>query len=178
MLWPICPKICMIIIVSLLLMRQWAISSGRSGSPAFFLTLCSIRSFGRSRGGLVMQLVMKRSRLYSGIWFRFKINARLVLEETEKPLLVKYALKDVPLTDGRTRRDLVRAALIIIPIAVIFAVVIAFIVAVLRVIAFGLSIVVFISILVVIYIYTFMQIREVVFVNDLLVGRDFKARSL
>jgi hypothetical protein len=125
-----------------------------------------------------MQLVMKRSRLYSGIWFRFKINARLVLEETEKRLLVKYTLKDVPLTDRRTRRDLIRAALIIIPIAVIFAVVIAFIVAVLRVIAFGLPIVVFISILVVIYIYTFMQIREVVFVNDLLVGRDFKARSL
>src|SRR4051794_28284410 len=113
-----------------------------------------------------MQLVMKRSRLYSGIWFRFKINARLVLEETEKRLLVKYALNDVPLTEGRTRRDLIRAALIIIPIALILAVVIAVIVAVLRVFALGYPVVVFVSILGVIYIYTFMQIREVVFVND------------
>jgi len=125
-----------------------------------------------------MQLVMKRSRLHSGIWFRFKINARLVLEETEKRLLVKYALNDVPLTEGRTRRDLIRAALITLPIAVIFTVVIAFILAVLRVFAIGYPIAVFISILIVIYIYTFMQIREVVLVNDLLVGRDFKARSL
>src|SRR3954449_1726205 len=111
----------MIIIASPPSTRQWMISSGQSGSPAFFLTLCAIRSFGRSGGGLAMELVMKRNRLYSGIWFRFRINVRLVLDETEKHLLVKYALNDVPLTEGNTRRDLIRAGLITILIGVICA---------------------------------------------------------
>jgi len=124
-----------------------------------------------------MELVMKRNRLYSGIWFRFRINVRLVLDETEKHLLVKYALNDVPLTEGNTRRDLIRAGLITILIGVICAAVLLFIMMVLRIVALW-PIVIFISILIATFIFTFSQIRETVLVNDLLVGRDFRARSL
>jgi hypothetical protein len=124
-----------------------------------------------------MQLVMQRFRLYSGlsgIWFRFRINVRLVLNEQEKHLLVVYSLRDVALTEGDMRRDLIRSALIAVPLAIILT----FMTLIFRTTIFGLNIGTFMSILFVTFFLVYMQIREAVFVEDLLTGRDFKARSL
>jgi hypothetical protein len=126
----------------------------------------------------VMQLVMQRFRLYSGTWFRFRINVRLVLDETEARLLERYTLRNVVLTEGRMRRDLIRAVLITIPIFIIFALILAITMAVLRLIALWLPLGILISFLFITFYLVYMQIREVVIVDDLLVGRDFKARSL
>src|SRR3954447_13296660 len=110
----------------------------------------------------------------SGIWFRFRINVRLVLNEQEKHLLVVYSLKDVALTEGDMRRDLIRSALIAVPLAIILTFMTLFF----RTTIFGLNVGTFMSILFVTFFLVYMQIREAVFVEDLLTGRDFKARSL
>src|SRR4051794_39665076 len=93
-----------------------------------------------------MQLVMQRFRLYSGlsgIWFRFRINVRLVLNEQEKHLLVVYSLKEVALTEGDMRRDLIRSALIAVPLAIILT----FMTLIFRTAIFGLNIGTFMSVL-------------------------------
>src|SRR5687768_15060891 len=125
-----------------------------------------------------MQLVMQRFRLYSRIWFRFRINVRLVTSAEEERLLNKYTLRDVGLTEGHTRRDLFRAALLAIPIAFIFWIILIAIMELFSIVAVFFAILLFLFILIITFALVYMQIREAVMVNDLLVGRDFKARSL
>jgi hypothetical protein len=124
-----------------------------------------------------MQLVMKRSRL-SGLWSRFRITARLDLDTQEQHLLVRYALRGMTLTEGRLHRDLIRAALITIPIVLILAFLLAIIMAVLGTISINSAAGILLFMLFVTFIVVYLQIRETVSVSDLLIGRDFKARSL
>jgi len=125
-----------------------------------------------------MQLVMQRFRLYSKVWFRFRINARLVTNPQEDHLLVLYTLKDVALTEGHMRRDLLFAALIAIPLAFFFWSVFVVILGVSKIVSPQLVGLGFTIILMTTFSLVYLQIREAVMVNDLLVGRDFKARSL
>jgi hypothetical protein len=125
-----------------------------------------------------MQLVMQRFRLRSGIWYRFKINVRLVLTRDEDDLLAQYSLRHVALTEGHMRRDLIRAALISIPIVVILGFIEFAVLLFLRIFAFAPPLLLFLIIFFTTFSLVYLQIREVVMVNDLLVGRDFMARSL
>jgi hypothetical protein len=124
-----------------------------------------------------MQLVMKRSRL-SGLWSRFRITARLDLDTQEQHLLVRYSLRGMTLTEGRLRRDLLRTTLISLPIVLIFTFLLAIIMAVFKTISVNPAAAIFLFILFVTFIVVYLQIRETVSVSDLLIGRDFKARSL
>jgi hypothetical protein len=87
-------------------------------------------------------------------------------------------LHGVALTDGRTRRDLFPAALITIPIFLMLSLTIVAIMTMFKIISLVPFILLIIIILLTTFTLVYLQIREVVMVKDLLVGRDFKARSL
>jgi hypothetical protein len=110
-----------------------------------------------------MQLVMRRERLEAARWYNFKINARMVIDPEETELLERYKLHNVILTEGDMWRDVKRALLLAVPIALVFG--------------FGVSRVFFFIVLPIASYMIYQQIREEVRVNDLLTGRDFKARS-
>jgi hypothetical protein len=120
-----------------------------------------------------MQLVMRRQRIFH-IWHNFHINARMVVEREENSILAKYLLYDTIITEGNIWRDIRRAVMI--------SFVIAFIVTALiykrNDIGLFPLIFLFFTILLALSYVTYHQIREEVRVNDLLTGRDFKARSL
>jgi hypothetical protein len=113
-----------------------------------------------------MQLVMRRYRLERELWYSFKINARMVLLAEESTLLDKYSLRSVVLTPGNTPRDIRKAAWIAGIISLLLYFIILHNV--------GLTLLAFLVIAFLVY----AQIREEVRVSDLIVGRDFKARSL
>jgi hypothetical protein len=112
-----------------------------------------------------MQLVMRRYRLERAIWYNFRINARLVIDKEQESLLHKYRLHKVTITPGNVVRDLTRAALVSLILSIMLHTGLG--------IPVGLTLIIFAGICFLIY----HQIREEVRVNDLLTGRDFKARS-
>ena len=112
-----------------------------------------------------MQLVMRRHRLEKGLWYKFKINARMVLDAEESGLLTKYRLEKVILTPGNVARDLRRA----VGIAAVLTIMLY------SFRGFGGPL---LLAFVVLTFLAYHQIREEVRVNDLINGRDFKARSL
>src|SRR3954447_20041475 len=123
-----------------------------------------------------MQLVMRRQRITDGLWNRFLINARIVIDEGEQILLAKYKLREVTITPGNTWRDFKIAAALSLFLAFIAFLFTAGFRARHNVpegIVFWVPLLVF---LVGTY-CIFQQIREAVIVDDLLTGRDFKARS-
>jgi hypothetical protein len=117
-----------------------------------------------------MQLVMRRNRLTGNEWHKFKINARMVLNEDEKSLLARYVLQDVILTPGNVRRDARRAVLISAGLSLLLY-------GILRIGA-GFPPLIAVLIFPFLAYLIYHQIREEVRVKDLLDGRDFKARSL
>lgn len=95
----------------------------------------------------------------------------MIIDKEQESLLDKYRLHKVTITPGDVRRDIIRALLITVPGSLFLT---AFL------FAGGLGgspVPVFILILLVATFFVYHQIREEVRVNDLLTGRDFKARS-
>src|SRR5438128_2425226 len=118
-----------------------------------------------------MQLVIRRYRERKGA-YNFRINARMVIDTAETALIEKYNLRKVALTEGNPQRDLLKA---FVP-----AVIISFLLAVLVAVPLNSPVAGAILFLLALFVSTaliYQQIREEVRVDDLLTGRDFKARS-
>lgn len=126
-----------------------------------------------------MQLVMRRYRLTGTYWNKFKINAQIALEDDEGSLIDKYLLKEAILVTGNRWRDMKRAFWISGSISAIIALVYST-----TRLSIMIPLSIFLSILLLLCIFgllsfiIYQQIREEVRVIDLIVGRDFRARSL
>jgi hypothetical protein len=118
-----------------------------------------------------MQLVMRRKRLTGGIWHNFVILVHLTPNNEESLLIAKYMLRNVTLTAGNTLRDLKRSLFATVPFSLLVT-------ALLMYTKVGLNLIVFVITLLLSTFVLYHQIREAVRVDDLLQGREFKARSL
>jgi hypothetical protein len=97
----------------------------------------------------------------------FVINARMECTNEEQSLMSKYFLQDVVLTPGNVRRDVWRSAGFALVATILLYFLLIHRINVLPVLIFF-----------VLWFLIYHQIREEVRVNDLLVGRNFKASSL
>src|SRR4051812_15640134 len=125
-----------------------------------------------------MQLVMRRFRFSAqeGMWYNFRINARMVVSYNEEDIITKYKLRGVSITEGNRWRDARKAMLMVIPIAVFVWYVVA-LHPTSRWWSISEQMVIVGVIFAICSYFIYHQIREEVRVNDLLTGRDFKARS-
>jgi len=122
--------------------------------------------------GEIMQLVIRRYRERKGA-SNFRINARMIIDQAETSLIDTYNLRKITLTESNPQRDLLKA---FVP-----AIIISFLLAVLVAVPISSPVAGVILFLLALFVSTaliYQQIREEVRVNDLLTGRDFKARSL